>query len=171
MKMKHLKTFESFKTNETMDMMFMPVDPIKGAADVYADAYDEIKSYVKGKIDQFEEKVEEVADAIIEKLDVKKTINQVESYFGKSIDELTYEDIKLKLAKANESFIDRYDAADPYGGDSEGLETSFNENEKAMQLSTIAYNKSIEEKKTEDDKKELEKMDRKQRVGLHDQWL
>ena len=34
--MKHLRTYESFSINEElMDMMTMPVDPIKGAAQVY----------------------------------------------------------------------------------------------------------------------------------------
>ena len=40
--MKHIKTFESFNINETMDMMTMPVDPIVGAADVYSDIADAI---------------------------------------------------------------------------------------------------------------------------------
>lgn len=40
--MKHIKTFESFNINETMDMMTMPVDPIAGAADVYSDIADAI---------------------------------------------------------------------------------------------------------------------------------
>lgn len=32
--MKYLKTYESFKTNETLDMFTMPVDPIKGFGDI-----------------------------------------------------------------------------------------------------------------------------------------
>lgn len=44
--MKHLKTFESFSVNETQDMMFMPVDPIIGAADMYNDIYKSIKDSI-----------------------------------------------------------------------------------------------------------------------------
>jgi hypothetical protein len=40
--MRYLKKFESFNVNETMDMMFMPVDPIKGMSDVYSDISDAI---------------------------------------------------------------------------------------------------------------------------------
>lgn len=109
--MKHLKTFESFTTNETLDMMTMPVDPIKGAADVYGD----VKSYLKDKFNDFEEKVEEFVNSIMDNLEVNKTIKNIEVYFGKSIEDITFNDIKLKLEKSNESFADRYDAADPYG--------------------------------------------------------
>ena len=35
--MRYIKTYESFKINETGDMFFMPVDPIPGAADVWSD--------------------------------------------------------------------------------------------------------------------------------------
>ena len=41
--MKHLKTFENFNINETMDMMFMPVDPIAKMGDIYSDFYKEMK--------------------------------------------------------------------------------------------------------------------------------
>lgn len=33
--MRYLKTYESFQTNETLDMFTMPVDPIKGFSDVW----------------------------------------------------------------------------------------------------------------------------------------
>lgn len=35
--MRYVKTFESFKTNETMDMFTLPVDPIPGMKDVMSD--------------------------------------------------------------------------------------------------------------------------------------
>lgn len=40
--MKHLKTFESFSINETMDMMTLPVDPIPGSIDVYSKIFKSI---------------------------------------------------------------------------------------------------------------------------------
>ena len=40
--MKHLKTFESFSINETMDMMTLPVDPIPGSIDVYSEVFKSI---------------------------------------------------------------------------------------------------------------------------------
>ena len=40
--MKHLKTFESFSINETMDMMTLPVDPISGSIDVYSEVFKSI---------------------------------------------------------------------------------------------------------------------------------
>lgn len=112
--MKHLKTFESFNINETMDMMTMPVDPIAGAADVYGD----VKEYLKDKFSAFEEKVEEFVDGIVEELDADKVLSNIEKYFGKPAQDLSFKDIKLALEKHNESsFVDRYDAADPYGDD------------------------------------------------------
>jgi len=61
--MKYLKTFESFTTNETMDMMFMPVDPISAADDVYEDFYKEIKSKVKNFIDAIVNEAKETKEA------------------------------------------------------------------------------------------------------------
>lgn len=120
--MRYLKTFESFNVNETMDMMFMPVDPIAGAADLYRDIYDEAKSYLKDKFNQFEDKLEQAVDSILPKIDGKKVMESIEKYFGKDPLSLTTEDIKLAFAKTNESWVDKYDEADPYGED--GMHTS-----------------------------------------------
>lgn len=61
--MKYLKTFESFSMNETMDMMFMPVDPIAGAGDVYSDFYNEMKNKVKKFIDNIKNEGKETKEA------------------------------------------------------------------------------------------------------------
>jgi hypothetical protein len=61
--MKYLKTFESFTTNETMDMMFMPVDPIAGAGDLYSDFYKEMKSKVVKFIDNMKNEGKETKEA------------------------------------------------------------------------------------------------------------
>jgi hypothetical protein len=70
--MRYLKTFESFNINETMDMMFMPVDPIAGAADVYKEIGDYIKNkmtelvkFLGDKFDLFIEKLTSLADSIV----------------------------------------------------------------------------------------------------------
>jgi hypothetical protein len=61
--MKYLKTFESFSMNETMDMMFMPVDPIAGAGEVYSDFYNEMKNKVKKFIDNIKNEGKETKEA------------------------------------------------------------------------------------------------------------
>ena len=61
--MKHLKTFESFKTNETMDMMTMPVDPIAGADDLFEDFYKEMKSKVVQFINNIKNEGKETKEA------------------------------------------------------------------------------------------------------------
>ena len=61
--MKHLKTFENFNINETMDMMFMPVDPIAGAADLYNDFYKEMKKKVVKFIDNIKNEGKETKEA------------------------------------------------------------------------------------------------------------
>ena len=49
--MKYIKTFESYSVNETQDMMFMPVDPIKGINDVLADIKEATFQKVKEKVE------------------------------------------------------------------------------------------------------------------------
>lgn len=60
--MKHLKKFEPF-VNETMDMMFMPVDPTRGIKDIYNDFYKEMKSNVVKFIDNMKNEGEETKEA------------------------------------------------------------------------------------------------------------
>lgn len=74
--MKYLKTFESFTTNETMDMMFMPVDPIAGAADVYSDFYKQIKSKAKNFFDAIKKEGKETKEAF--DLVVKASKDEIE---------------------------------------------------------------------------------------------
>lgn len=61
--MKYIKTFENFSTNETMDMMFMPVDPIPATADVYSDFYEEMKKKVVKFIDNIKNEGKETKEA------------------------------------------------------------------------------------------------------------
>ena len=63
--MKYIKTFESYSVNETQDMMFMPVDPIKGTSDMYNDIYKSIKdSIVQPTIEWLNEKEEDILKSI-----------------------------------------------------------------------------------------------------------
>jgi len=96
--MKYIKTFESFKLNETQDMMFMPVDPIKGAAEAYSD----IASALGGKFHEALDKVEEVAEAVVEEIGGKasEVLSSVERFFGIPAEELTYDAIVAKLEKS-----------------------------------------------------------------------
>ena len=63
--MKYIKTFESYSVNETQDMMFMPVDPIKGTADMYNDIYKSIKDSI---VKPTEEWLNEKGDAILKSI-------------------------------------------------------------------------------------------------------
>lgn len=51
--MKHLLKYESFKTNETLDMFMMPVDPMEG----YSDVWDDFKEEFKKKFNEFVDKI------------------------------------------------------------------------------------------------------------------
>ena len=113
--MRYLKTFESFNVNETLDMMSMPVDPIAGAADVYGDIYDKVKSYLKSSFEDFEEKLDQAIVSALPKIDTDKALESARKFFGKDPLSVTAEDVKLALEKANESWVDKYDESDPYG--------------------------------------------------------
>lgn len=126
--MKHIKTFESFKLNEGQDMMFMPVDPMKGVAETYSD----IAKALGGKFKEAIDKVEEVSDRVVEEIeeiegDISDILTSVEKFFGINAKDLTYDKIISKLksefGNSNESFIDKYDAADPYDGHGETMNT------------------------------------------------
>lgn len=62
--MKHLKTFESYSVNETMDMMTMPVDPIAGAADVYK----EIGKAIGNKVSELSNSLKKAAMPEVQKI-------------------------------------------------------------------------------------------------------
>jgi hypothetical protein len=115
--MRYLKTFESFGVNETLgDMMTMPVD-ITGpnVARAYQELYDDAKSFLKNKFEGFVDAVDSATDAVIDEVPGNKILDNIKKFFGKDPAKLTEDDIKSALSKRiNESFVDRYDAADPY---------------------------------------------------------
>ena len=103
--MRYIKTYESFKVNETMDMMFMPVDPIAGAADVYKEIGNYIKTkltdlvkFLGDKFDLFMEKLTSLADSIIDTIGdgAKKVLENIEQMFG-PVGSLSYEDVKKMI--------------------------------------------------------------------------
>jgi len=87
--MKHIKTYESFSVNETMDMMTMPVDPIAGAADVYKDITDAIGNKISG----ITKSLKEAATA-----DVIKIKDFLTKIYGTTVPALTEENAE-KLYK------------------------------------------------------------------------
>ena len=123
---RHIKPFENWlaenSIDETMDMMTMPVDPIKGAAEVYSD----IAKAIGNKFKEATLKIDDAVESTVKELGSKtaQVLKSIEHYFGAPADKLSYDMIVAKLEKANESFVDKYDAADPYNGHEEGMHTS-----------------------------------------------
>lgn len=124
--MKNIKSYESYFLNETMDMMTLPVNPIDGAKDVYGDLIRELG----GKFSEFIDGGTEAIDSTVSELKGKASsaLKNAESFFGKSADKITYDDVidamKEEKVLEGESFMDRFDRSDPYGGDDEELGTS-----------------------------------------------
>ncbi len=84
--MKHLKKFESFSVNETMDMMTMPVDPIAGAADVYK----EIGKAIGNKVSELSNSLKKAAIP-----EVKKIKSYLFDLYGTTVPALTKENAKI----------------------------------------------------------------------------
>ena len=108
--MKYIKTYESFKINETEDMFFMPVDPIKGAADMYKDIYNEIKdSVLKPIVNWLNEKGAGILNSIKpSKESLKKIYEFLMEHFGTISPDLSSENITkmidvLELEKIKEN--------------------------------------------------------------------
>lgn len=113
--MKHLKKFESFSVNEElMDMMTLPVDPIKGAAQVYGDLWDDVKSHFKVNINVVEEKIGDWVDEyVLPKVDVEKLISKISSFLGGDIIKMSVDDMAEKLKnKLGDKFSTTFEALD-----------------------------------------------------------
>jgi hypothetical protein len=74
--MRYIKSYKSFSVNETMDMMFMPVDPVDTMGNVYSDFYKEIKSKVKNFFDAIKKEGKETKEAF--DLVVKASKDEIE---------------------------------------------------------------------------------------------
>lgn len=124
--MKNLKNYDSYFLNETMDMMTLPVDPIAGGKDVYGDLIRGLKDGISEFIDGGTEAIDSTVAELRGK--ASTALRSAESFFGKSADKITYDDVvnameEEKILKEAESFMDRFDKADPYGGHDEEMLT------------------------------------------------
>lgn len=93
--MKYIKTFESYSVNETQDMMFMPVDPIKGINDVLADIKEATFQKVKEKVEANFDTINRYASSLITDEQSESIASILEEVLGKSRFEMTYDDITL----------------------------------------------------------------------------
>jgi hypothetical protein len=71
-----IKTFDEFCLNETADMMFMPVDPIKSAGKMYETFYEEMKAGIKKFIENLKNEGRETKEAF--RLVVKASKGEIE---------------------------------------------------------------------------------------------
>jgi hypothetical protein len=128
--MRNIKTYESYSMNETMDMMFFPVDVIAGQKEVYAD----LMAGLKSKFAEFVDGGSQVIDETVKSLGPKSSeaLRNSQKFFGKSPESISYDDVISALEEEGlaegESFVDKYDRAD-YGQDEESI-TSFGHNVK-----------------------------------------
>jgi hypothetical protein len=120
--MRNLKTYETYSMNETMDMMFFPVDVIAGQKDVYAD----LMAGLKNKFAEFVDNGTQVIDETVKKSGGKasQALSNAQKFFGKPAESISYDDVITAIegmgVKEAESFVDRYDRAN-YGEDDEEL--------------------------------------------------
>ena len=108
--MRYIKTYESFKINETGDMFFMPVDPIPGAADVWSDIleglYDFIQRFYKGTKELFTKGVEKFCEAIFKLIgDHQEILDKVTKYFGTPATDLTWKDVYRGIMNKNPELV------------------------------------------------------------------
>lgn len=104
--MKYIKTYESFNVNETMDMMFMPVDPIKGSLDVWSDIWDSVKGFFKGAKELFTEGLEKISKAFLDVLGAEEIIKKIEQYFGLPAADLDVKTVFRALMEKNKVVLE-----------------------------------------------------------------
>ena len=121
--MRNIKSYETYALNETMDMMFFPVDVIAGQKEVY----DNLITGMRNKFSEFVDGGTQVIDETVKKSRGKasQALSNAEKFFGKSAEKITYDDVMAAIEEEGiteaESFMDRFDKADPYGGHDETL--------------------------------------------------
>ena len=127
LKMRNIKSYETYSLNETMDMMFFPVDVIAGQREVY----DNLIAGMKNKFSEFIDGGTQVIDETVKEARGKapQALSNAEKFFGKSAEKITYDDVMAAIEKGGiaeaESYMDRFDRADPYGrGDEKVLDMS-----------------------------------------------
>ena len=109
--MKYIKKFESFTINETQDMIFMPVDPIKSTGDMWGDIWETVGEYVveeskewffsnlKKLVNTIWEGLKDSAEALL--LLPKWIFDKIKYYFKKDVDELTIQNTFDVLMEKN----------------------------------------------------------------------
>lgn len=87
--MKHLKTFESFKTNEVLDFMTFPADITKGSSDMWSDIWNsisdklsDISDAIKGGLNSLKISLEEFVKGIIEEFGAEKIAVSIKKMFN-----------------------------------------------------------------------------------------
>jgi hypothetical protein len=97
--MKKLYNFKEYnRFNENQDMMFMPVDPIKGTPELYSNILQEIKRVCGTAYNQVLEILEEMFLSIaITPEQAEQALYSAEKFFGKDPKTLTYDEVKRKL--------------------------------------------------------------------------
>lgn len=121
--MRNIKSYETYSLNETMDMMFFPVDVIAGQKEVY----DTLIAGMKNKFSEFVDGGTQVIDETVKEARGKasQALSNAEKFFGKSAEKITYDDVIASIEKGGiaeaESYMDRFDRADPYGGNDENI--------------------------------------------------
>jgi hypothetical protein len=119
--MRNIKSYETYSLNETMDMMFLPVDVIAGQKEVY----DNLITGMRNKFSEFVDGGTQVIDETVKEARGKasQALSNAEKFFGKPAEKITYDDVMAAIEKEGiteaESFMDRFDRADPYGGHDE----------------------------------------------------
>jgi len=91
--MKHLINFKSF--NESNEMGFLPVDPIKGINDVLSDIKEATFQKVKEKVEANFDTINRYAGSLITDEQSENIASILEEVLGKSRFEMTYDDITL----------------------------------------------------------------------------
>lgn len=104
--MKYIKTYESFKVNETMDMFTMPVDPIKGSLEVWSDIWDSVKSFFNGAKELFTEGLKKISKAFLDVLGAEEIIKKIEQYFRMPAGDLDVKTAFRTLMEKNKAIVE-----------------------------------------------------------------
>ena len=105
--MKKLYNFKEYnRFNENQDMMFMPVDPIKGTPELYSNILQEIKKVCGSAYNQVLEILEDMFFKItITKEQAEQALISAEKFFGKDPKTLTYDEVYDKVKEKLEMSI------------------------------------------------------------------
>ena len=98
--MRKIYSFKEYNmVNETQDMMFMPVDPIKGTPELYGKFIQELKNVCGSAYNKVMKAWEEMISSATSMTSeaAEEALFAAEKYFGKDPESLRFNDIKRKL--------------------------------------------------------------------------